>query len=78
MRVKQERLVVTFYTTAAAIAVEKRALARGVPGRLIPVPREITADCGIAWSAPPEAREDVERLLAEEKIEAQELRVMML
>ena len=32
-------LVVTFDATAAAMAAEKYCLERGVPGRLIPVPR---------------------------------------
>ena len=44
-------LVVTFDATAAAMAAEKYCLERGVPGRLIPVPREITAGCGRAWKA---------------------------
>lgn len=44
-------LVVTFDATAAAMAAEKYCLERGVPGRLIPVPREITAGCGLAWKA---------------------------
>ena len=44
-------LVVTFDATAAAMAEEKYCLERGVPGRLIPVPREITAGCGLAWKA---------------------------
>ena len=44
-------LVVTFDATAAAMAAEKYCLERGVPGRLLPVPREITAGCGLAWKA---------------------------
>ncbi len=44
-------LVVTFDATAAAMAAEKYCLERGVPGRLIPVHREITAGCGLAWKA---------------------------
>ncbi len=55
MREKQLRFVATFSTTAAAMAMERRCLANGIPGRLIPTPRQITADCGLAWSAPPEA-----------------------
>ena len=46
-------LVVTFDATAAAMAAEKYCLEKGVPGRLIPVPREITAGCGLAWKAAP-------------------------
>ena len=55
MRIKQPRLLVTFHTTTAAIMMEKRCAEAGVPGRLIPVPRVISASCGMAWSAPPEA-----------------------
>ena len=42
-----------FYTTHDAMAFEDFCLARGAPGRLIPLPREISAGCGLAWSAPP-------------------------
>ena len=64
MREKSLRLLVTFRTTTAAMAVERHCLKNGVAGRLIPVPREISAGCGMAWSAAPEAREDIERALA--------------
>ncbi len=64
MRAKQPRLIVTFHTTTAAMAMEKYCMAEGVPGRLIPVPRAITASCGMSWSAPPEARARVEAAAA--------------
>ena len=54
MRQKQPALVVTFSTTSEAMAAEKYSGEQGLPGRLIPVPREITAGCGLAWKAPPE------------------------
>lgn len=55
MREKQLRLVVTFSTATAAMEMERYCLAKGISGRLIPTPRQITADCGLAWSAPPDA-----------------------
>jgi len=51
MKEKKLWLVITFHTTAAAIAMEKLCRAKGLPGRLIPVPRELTADCGMSWRA---------------------------
>lgn len=60
MRAKRLRLIVTFHTTTAAIAMEKYCMTHAVPGRLIPVPREITASCGMSWSALPEDRAQVE------------------
>ena len=56
MRIKKRRVIITFPTTAA-MAMEKACMEQSVPGRLIPVPREITAGCGMAWSVPPEGRE---------------------
>ena len=44
MREKKQWLIVTFYTTSAAMAAEKACGQAGLPGRIIPVPREITAD----------------------------------
>mgnify|MGYP002748009001 CR=1 FL=1 len=44
-------LVVTFHTTAAAMAMEALCKEQSLPGRLIPTPRELTADCGMAWPA---------------------------
>ena len=46
MREKKLYLIITFHTTAAAIAMERLCRDKGLPGRLIPVPRELTADCG--------------------------------
>ena len=54
MRERKTWLVVTFHTTAAAIGMEKLCAARGLAGRLIPVPRALTADCGMGhcnWTA---------------------------
>ena len=41
----------------------------GLEGKLISVPRCITSDCGMAWSAPPELREHLETRLQEAGIE---------
>lgn len=56
MRPKTLRYVITFFSTADAMAVEKRCKEKGVPGRLIPVPTRITASCGMAWSLPLDAK----------------------
>ena len=60
MRTKQLRVVVAFHTTASAMAAERLCQKNGLAGKLISVPRSITSDCGIAWSAPPELRETLE------------------
>ena len=69
MREKQLRVVVAFHTTACAMATERLCKKHGLEGRLISVPRQITSDCGIAWSAPPELRGQLETLLSASGIE---------
>lgn len=55
MRVKEPKTVITFSTTADAMALEAAAKDHGdLPGRMIPVPSEIDAGCGFAWRCEPE------------------------
>lgn len=69
MRERTEKCIVTFRTTTGAMAMERACKAAGVPGRLIPVPRSITAGCGMCWTAPPAAREAVEELVMEQGLD---------
>ncbi len=52
MRQKTPHAVVTFSSTADAMAVQAAADAGSIAGRMIPVPSEISAGCGLAWCAP--------------------------
>ena len=54
---KTEKLVITFYTTTAAMAMERICKDSGAEGRLIPVPGSISADCGLAWCAKNESED---------------------
>ena len=51
MRKKELKLIITFHTTADAMAMEKACKDANAPGRLIPVPRVISSGCGLAWCA---------------------------
>lgn len=54
MREKKEYLVLSFQSTAHAMRVEEYCMKHQIAGRLIPVPKDITAGCGLAWRALPE------------------------
>ena len=69
MRERRERGVVTFRTTTGAMEMERSCEEAGLPGRLIPVPRAITAGCGMCWAAPPEAREALEELVIKKHLD---------
>ena len=64
MRVKVDSLVITFPTTAAAMACEELCGKKGLPGRMIPVPGQISAGCGLAWKVSPADRPVFELELA--------------
>ena len=54
LRKKKPAFIIAFDATTQAMATDKLCAKNGLPGRLIPVPREITAGCGFAWKAAPE------------------------
>lgn len=65
MREKKPHIVLSFNTTTQAMAAEKYLKENDLPGRLIPVPREITAGCGLAWKAPLEDKDLVLNAMTE-------------
>jgi len=68
---KTEKLVITFYTTTAAMAMERVCKETHADGRLIPVPGSISADCGLAWCAENESEDDLLNLLIQHNITPQ-------
>ena len=77
MRKKELKLVVTFHTTADAMAMEKACKEHGAPGRLIPVPRLISAGCGLAWCASLEERTVLKNVMQMVGIEEEEMHECM-
>lgn len=77
MRKKELKLVVTFHTTADAMAMEKACKEKNVPGRIIPVPRAISAGCGLAWCADLADREQIAAMMREVHIEEEEMHECM-
>ncbi len=65
MRQKELRVVLTFSTTTDAMAAEAHLKASKAEGRLIPIPREVKAGCGLAWSAPAPWKSELLNCLSE-------------
>ena len=68
---KTEKLVITFHTTTEAMAMESACKKEGADGRLIPVPRVISAGCGLAWCADLTSEEALAALMTSHSISAQ-------
>lgn len=77
MKKKELKLVVTFHTTADAMAMEKACKEREVPGRIIPVPRAISAGCGLSWCAEISDREAIVSMMKSVGIEEEEIHECM-
>lgn len=54
---KHRSLVIAFDSTTQALAAEALCKEQGLPGRIIPLPAEISAGCGLSWKAEPEERD---------------------
>ena len=67
MREKSWKYIVTFQTTTAAMAFESLCLQKKISGRLIPVPKELSSGCGLAWCVPFEEASIVDELIKNEK-----------
>lgn len=68
MRSKELKLIIAFKTTTAAMSFETYCKQNGITGRLIPVPREITAGCGFSWCTLPSERSVIEEVIQKEEI----------
>lgn len=73
MREKRTRIIVSFHTTADAILMERLCKEGAVPGRLIPVPREISSGCGLAWCSDPEEEVRLREIMEQAGIDGKQL-----
>jgi hypothetical protein len=56
--------VVLFHTTSAALRAERLAKQAGLTYKLIPVPRQLSSDCGISLRFEWQQLTDIEAMLA--------------
>jgi hypothetical protein len=71
--VKDNDLVAVFHSIHRVMKAEKMLKAAGRNILLIPVPRQLTSDCGLAIRFPPEERAAVETVLRAEGLLPAEL-----
>ena len=68
MRQKRPALVIAFDSTTQALAAEKLFQESGLPGRMIPIPAQVSAGCGLAWKAEPEQKQALLDALSDAKL----------
>ena len=77
MRKKELKLVVTFHTTADAMAMEKACKEQNASGRIIPDPRAISAGCGLSWCAELSDKEQIVKVMQSVGIQEEEMHECM-
>lgn len=65
---KQEKTVITFFTTTEAMHMEDICKGCGAKGRLIPLPSFISAGCGLAWCADLQEEENLKAVMEQSGI----------
>ncbi|HPA72143.1 MAG TPA: DUF3343 domain-containing protein [Spirochaetota bacterium] len=73
MRDETPYMVVLFRAVSHAMKAERVLKERGIPVKLIPVPKHISSDCGVCIRFTPERRDDVAAALAG-AVDVQEIR----
>ena len=68
---KKDKIVIAFFTTAAAMKMEDICKQQGADGRIIPTPSFISADCGLAWCAKNESEDALLELMVQHNITPQ-------
>lgn len=66
---KKLSLVISFNKTIDAMAVEEYCLKNNVSGRLIPLPKEISAGCGLAWKCALSQADEMKKVFSKLKID---------
>lgn len=74
---KTEKLVIAFYTTTDAMAMERICKEKNAEGRIIPVPGSISSDCGLAWCASVSSEDALRALMAQAGLRFQGIYVCM-
>lgn len=65
---KSEKLVIAFHKTSDAMKMDKINKDNKLPGKIIPVPREISAGCGMAYSIDISFEEKINELINQNNI----------
>jgi len=69
--VKVVHCLATFGVTSMALLFERTCRKKGIPAKVVPVPRKLSSSCGLACEFPCESGEEVRAICAEKKIDVE-------
>lgn len=68
--------IVAFPNTTQAMMLQSVASREGLPGRIIPVPRNLKAGCGMAWMVPEECEQQIRDAIQRHRINTDAMEIM--
>lgn len=74
---KTLKVIITFSSTSESLKMEKICRKNGIKGRLIPVPREISAGCGMAWSSEIDLKDELLKIIDNNNIKIEKMYELM-
>ncbi len=69
-------LVITFHTNYDTMNLNDHFNKAAIPGRLIPVPRCLSASCGTAWEGNPEDEQIIREQIARDHLEIDTITIL--
>ena len=75
---KKLSLVISFKKTIDAMTLEEYAIKNSIEGRLIPLPKEISAGCGLAWKCSPSSKDDMIQILSKLGIDCDKMNEILI
>lgn len=69
----QMKILIAFNSTTNAMAVESYCKSNNIEGRMIPLPRKISAGCGICWISPIILKDEILKILIDNNFKYEEI-----
>lgn len=66
---KTMKIIISFHSFSEVLKFEKECKNNGIKGRIIPIPREISAGCGMVWSSELDTENELMKIIEVENIE---------
>ncbi|MGX7108114.1 DUF3343 domain-containing protein [Facklamia miroungae] len=73
---KREYLYLTFNSTTDAMAAESLFKESNIKGRLVIIPRELSAGCGMAWRSDPAYRTELIQVAKQNNITLNQVEIL--
>lgn len=72
----KESLYISFHVTADSIACRLACEENNIVGKLVPVPRSMSAGCGMAWKTEVAEEDIIRKLLGQKDIEWDQMKIL--